>query len=368
MTRIAFVTNQRLFTSGREVFSEVASVRRELLLPARVLQQQGHDARLVSLSGMARMHIREELDQAECLVFGKIYRDPQRDGAQPFSSDAAAYDGVLAQRREDQHVYFCLSDDHFQDARFAAFYRSAAPMSRCWIVSSPAIAQRLRECPGEVRVFPEPVEMPRGEPHVPRRGLRHRIAVAVARQAKVGLDPWRMRLAWFGHPSNLPSLLAVLPELEALARDVPLHLECVTHPGAELVAELANRDAGFSAPLKVMVSAWSLEATHDALERCDAVLLPQLADSASQRAKSNNRLIDSLHAGRFAVAHPLPAYAELRDYAWVGESIEKGLRWLLRHPDEALARLKRGQEYVAEHHSREAFGKFWLDALALRTA
>ena len=368
MTRIAFVTNQPLFASGRQVFSEVASVRRELLLPAKALQERGHDTRLVSLSAMARLHIREELDQADCIVFGKIFHNPQRDGTEPFSAEAAEYARVLEQRRDDQRLYFCLSDDHFEDARFAGFYRSVAAKCRGWIVSSPAIGERLRESPGPVHVYPEPVEMPRGEPRVPRRGQRHRLAVALARRAKVGLDPWRMRLLWFGHPTNLPSLLAVVPELEALAHDVPLYLECVTQPGAELAARLSNRDAGFSAPLKIGVSAWSLDATRAALERCDAVLLPQLTESASRRAKSNNRLIDSLHAGRFAIAHPLPSYSELREYAWVGPSIGEGLRWLLRHADEALSRLKRGQDHVAEHHSRDALGRFWLDALALERA
>lgn len=365
MTRIAFVTNQPLFASGREVFSEVASVRRELLLPAKVLHERGYDTRLISLSAMARMHIGEELDQADCVVFGKIFRNPQRDGAVPYSAEAAEYERVLAaRRREDQRIYFCLSDDHFDDARFAAFYAAVAPRSRGWIVSSPAIAERLSGSPGPVRVYPEPVEVARNAPRVPRRGLRHRLALALARRANVGLDPWRMRLLWFGHPSNLPSLLAVVPELDGVARDVPLHLECITQPTAEL-AELARRDTAFSAPLKVTVSTWSPDAMREGLERCEAVLLPQLADSASRRAKSNNRLIDSLHAGRFALAHPLPSYAALRDYAWVGDSIGEGLRWLLRHPDEALQRLERGQAYVAKHHSLEALGDFWKETLQL---
>jgi hypothetical protein len=366
VTRIAFLTNQPLFASGRQVFSEVASVRRELLLPAKVLQERGHDIRVISLFAMARMHIREELDAADCVVFGKIFRNPQRDAGEPFSSDAAEYERVLAQRRDNQRLYFCLSDDHFDVPRFAAFYRSVAAAARAWIVSSQAIGERLRgESAAPVHIYPEPVETPRGEPRVPRLGWRRRLAVALARRAKVGLDPWRLRLLWFGHPSNLPSLLAVMPELETVARDIPIGLECVTQPGAELAAALATRSAGFLAPFKVSVSQWSLEATGAALERSDAVLLPQLADTASRRAKSNNRLVDSLHAGRFAIAHPLASYAELRDYAWVGESIAEGLTWLLRHPGEALSRLRRGQAYVEQHHSLPALATFWNNALEL---
>jgi len=365
VTRIAFVTNQPLLASGRQVFSEVASVRRELLLPAKVLQERGHETRLISLATMARLHIREELDQADHIIFGKIFVNPQRDGAEAFSSDAGEYERILAHRRDDQRLYFCLSDDHFEDARFAAFYRSVAPKSRGWIVSSPGIAERLPESPAPVSVYPEPVEMARNEPHVPRRGLRERMAVGLARRAKVGLDPWRLRLLWFGHSTNLPALLAVVPELDQLAEDVPLYLECVTQPGAPLAAKLTDRDTSFSVPLRIAVSPWSLDATRIALERSDAVLLPQLTDSPNRRAKSNNRLIDSVHAGRFAIAHPLPSYMELREYAWVGDTLGEGLRWLLRHPEEALKRLKRGQTYVAQRHSLEAFGQFWQRTLQL---
>jgi hypothetical protein len=98
------------------------------------------------------------------------------------------------------------------------------------------------------------------------------------------------------------------------------------------------------------------------------VLLPQLVDDPKKRAKSNNRLVDSLHAGRFVIAHPLPSYEELKEYAWVGDSISEGLRWLLRHPDEALSRLRAGQEYVAKHHSLEALADFWAKALELPEA
>ena len=73
-----------------------------------------------------------------------------------------------------------------------------------------------------------------------------------------------------------------------------------------------------------------------------AVLLPQAVREPKKRLKSNNRLIDTINSGRFAVCHPLPSYQELGDYAWIGESLADGIRWLLRHPEQAMARVKAG--------------------------
>jgi len=62
---------------------------------------------------------------------------------------------------------------------------------------------------------------------------------------------------------------------------------------------------------------WSLDYMTSAFEACDAVIIPQLAEDTRKRAKSNNRLVDALQAGRFVVAHAIPSYTELRDYCWL---------------------------------------------------
>jgi glycosyltransferase involved in cell wall biosynthesis len=366
VTSLAFVTHQTLALTGGTPASDLASVRREVILPALALRARGYEAGVISLRGLTSAHLRDVLGDARHVVFGKIFPNPGAAGAVSFASDADAYSKALSFLRQDQSAWLCVSDDHFDHAEFAAFYRSAAPRARGWIAPSPAIRDRLKQLLGcDAAIFPEPVEMPAGVPHVPRRGLRERIGSVVARHAKIGLEPWRVHLLWFGHPSNAAALLAALVELESLAREVPLHLECVTQPASELVAKITPRGQGFSAPLRISLTPWSLEATRAALERCDAVILPQLTDDPRKRAKSNNRLVDSLHAGRFVIAHPIPAYEELRQYAWIGDSIEDGLRWLLRHPGEALQRVRAGQEYVTKHHSIEALGEFWMKTLGL---
>jgi len=360
--RVAFITDQQLFDVGGTLQSPLASVRRELLLPAKVLADRGLRTDVISLPMWPREHLLKLLDKADRIVFGKLLPKRYEEGAQRFSAEAGAYRQLLAALPRSKWIAFCLSDDHFELPAFASFY-AEAPAS-LWVCSSEPLqakAQSVARCP--VLVYPEPAELPPGEARVPRRGLRERAGIWLARRTRVGLDPWRLRLLWFGHPSNAGSMQSVLPELRAFARDVPTALQCVTQPGSELDGEVTAPAVAATAALRVTVVPWSLGYMSDAFEDCDAVLLPQRSDDPQKRAKSNNRLIDTLQAGRFAIAQPIPSYEKLRDYAWVGESIAEGLRWLLRHPGQALQRVLAGQEFVARQHSLDALADFWLAAL-----
>src|SRR5205814_1562482 len=127
--------------------------------------------------------------------------------------------------------------------------------------------------------------------------------------------------------------------------------------------ETAAASAAQSSGLRIISSPWSLDYMPSAFEQCDAVILPQLAEDPPKRAKSNNRLVDALQAGRFAIANPIPSYSELREFCWVGESIREGLHWLVRHPAEALRRLIAGQAHDAKYHSARTLADFWLRAL-----
>lgn len=82
------------------------------------------------------------------------------------------------------------------------------------------------------------------------------------------------------------------------------------------------------------------------------------------RVKSANRLLETLRAGRIAVAHPLPSYLELKDFAWTGDRLEDGIRSVLENPAAALQRAREGQRYVAEKFSPRSIAERWLAAAA----
>lgn len=364
--RVAFITSVALAERGGSLHSDLASVRREILLPAQALRSRGTGTHVISLAQWPLDEAAALARRCDRLVFGKLLQDPAADDGVPYRAHSAPYREFLSRVAPHAHAVFCFADDHFDDETFAGFYRDVAAASFAWVASSPALGERIAGLArGPVHVYPEPVETPRMEPRVPRRGLRERFGLWFARRARVGTAAWRLKLVWFGHPTNADTLIGVLPELRAFAARFPLRVECVTLPGSALDREVTPA-AGFSdAEFQLTLSPWSKSALAAALEECDAVLLPQRHDDAKRAAKSNNRMVDALHAGRFVVAHPLPSYLALERHAWVGASISEGLDWLLRHPGEALRRLTAGQEFVAQNHSLDALAAFWQRTLAL---
>jgi len=178
-----------------------------------------------------------------------------------------------------------------------------------------------------VRVVTDPVEGRRGEPRTaPRQPVR---------------------LLWFGHPLNLDTLELGLPQIK-----VPFELTLVTAPGSG--AEATGH----------RFRAWSAHAVFEELRECDAVIIPSDPHNPRKSVKSPNRFTESLWAGRFVVAHPLPSYEPLAAFGWVGEDLGEGLAWLLQHPDAALARVRAGQDAVAERFSPQAVGRAWQAAIA----
>jgi hypothetical protein len=365
--RIAFITNTPLIETATGLSSSLASVRREIILPARGLNQRGVATHIISLRTWPLEEARKIVAKADRVVFGKLWTSADEAPQSMYEEDANAYRAVISEGIASGRTVFCLSDDHFDASHFSAFYKEVATTSRVWLASSEALKERLQRqtaCP--VLAYPEVTESATGVARTPRRGLRTRLGMWIARRSRVGMDPWRLKLLWFGHPTNVPSLVHVLPELERFAEHVPVWLECVTQRGAPVDARAAATSS--STPLRITVSPWSLEYMSSAFEACDAVLLPQSAEDPAKRAKSNNRMVDALQAGRFVIAHPIPSYEELRDYSWVGESITLGLDWLIRHPAAALRKIVAGQQYLAKYHSLEALTAFWLRALELESA
>jgi hypothetical protein len=81
--------------------------------------------------------------------------------------------------------------------------------------------------------------------------------------------------------------------------------------------------------------------------------------AAKKLVKSPNRVVEPLRAGRFVVAYPLPSYAELGDYVWLGEDISAGVAWALTNHEEVRRRLEAGQAYVARRFDPRAIGRVW---------
>jgi glycosyltransferase involved in cell wall biosynthesis len=310
--------------------SALASVRYRMIQPKVELERLGHR---VSFIDPRSPGAAEAARTADVLVFGKLMSQAARDG---FVPTADAYRGLLA-RVQGPKVVFDVNDDYFDVPAYAGFYRGEQPDA--WTTSTGTMAEVLVEfAQSPIHVVPEPFEGPHGEPRAPA--------------------PKSAGLLWFGHPTSVPELAASMDELVAAGKKHSLHLRCLTAPGHGAEQLCRTGTAG----LRVSFEPWSAAATWRALQACDLVILPAKLSRPLARAKSANRMIESLRAGRFALAHPRPAYLELADYSWVGESLAAGIDWALAHPRRALARITAGQGRVEAEYSPSAIAGKWIEA------
>jgi glycosyltransferase involved in cell wall biosynthesis len=312
--------------------SSVASVRYRLIIPARALDGGGFESRVTYIgAGANRRTLLERFQGAHAVVFGKLLAAP--DG---FAREAEQALELMAQlRAEGVALLADYSDDHFSDPLRGPAYRAIASAVDGVIASSPGLAEVIKQHTSvPVSVITDPVEGLRGQPRVAEQ------------------PPYR--LLWFGHPLNLETLQYGLPQLERVAAETPHSLTLVTAPSAG-----AEGLAGRFRP-------WSAQAMREELQICDAVVIPSNPYDPRKAVKSPNRFAESLWAGRFVLAHALPAYEELADYGWVGEDLGEGLRWLAAHVREASVRIERGQAAVAARFTPRVIAEAWKAAI-LRT-
>lgn len=292
--------------------STLASARYRMLIPAAQLK----NSKVVHLSPTAnRRTLMERFRGADAVVLGKLF-------------SPAAIDLVANLKEAGVAVLADYSDDHFSHPALGDAYRALANAVDRAVASTPGLAEVIAQhSTVPVSVVTDPVEGTQGEPRVPSG------------------EP--LRLLWFGHPTNLDTLQYALPQLQGL----PVSITLVTAPGAG-----AEQMAARFRP-------WSVRAVFDELRQCDAVFIPSNPYDPRKVVKSPNRFTESLWAGRFVLAHPLPAYQELADCGWVGEDLAAGVRWLAGNSEAAMHRVRKGQQLVAERFSPRAVGAAWQAAI-----
>ncbi len=316
--RVVWVSFAPLRKTPAGLASDLASIRYRLLIPAQALPE----SRVTQVAqGANRRTLLERFAGADAAVFGKILEP----ALAPVALELAA---ALSAKGVKVTVDFC--DDHFDHSQLGPVYRALANVADGIVVSTPALAEVVRQqTPTKVGIVGDPVEGARREPSALRQ------------------PP--LRLLWFGHPANLDTLRFGLPQLGARGLEFSLTVVTAAGSGAE------NSGHRFRP--------WSSDAVFDELGKCDAVIIPSNPYDPRKAVKSANRFTEALWAGRFVIAHPLPSYEPLAPYGWVGEDLGEGLAWLTGHPDEALARIRAGQDWVAANASREAIAAAWKAAI-----
>lgn len=327
--RILFFSMAPFRQTPAGVTSEIASARYRVIIPAEHLNRRGHTAQIVALPpGQVPAEVyRLEADAA---IFAKSFSPSNEDLAREL-------------RARGMRVLVDYCDDHFEHPQHGPHFKRMAAIATEVVASTEALAASIKRHTGrDATVITDPVEGPRGmprfEPKLPA-----------------------LRVLWFGHPTNLVSVIDKAEELRALAQRMPVELTLVTERSAEVERFAGGVAALMPDRLKVRLVPWSLDATWKSLEACDLVWIPA-ADEAQKMAKSPNRLIESMWAGRLVVADPVPAYRPFEDLFALGAGLDAGVARALEDAKAVEQRLREAQRRIARSHSGFECGRLWAAA------
>jgi hypothetical protein len=323
-----------------ELESDVASYRYRAAIPLRELAARGHACNWYALRlGEPVTTGHPALADADVLVVAKNHSE--RD-------EVVAL--VEAARARGVATVVDTCDDYFSVPHpLTPHYRALVARADLVTTSSFRLAGAIEDATNaEAHVVRDPYEgpegVPRWSPDTPVKAL------------------------WFGTPFNLPALLDEAIALPGRIEGYSVDVEVLTRESDGLEAALEHLNARAAGKITLHFTEWSLERNFQALDECDLALIPVRSDDRFSLAKGPNRLVETLRAGRYAIAGALPAYEEFGPYASVGEDAAEAIAWALRNPAEVIERIAAGQAYIERHYSPQAVAAEWEAALGVALA
>jgi hypothetical protein len=171
----------------------------------------------------------------------------------------------------------------------------------------------------------------------------------------------KIRAVWYGSSGNLDTLSTGLRQLAAI-KGRRISLTLVTDAAPDQVAPMLHGMPEPNSEIRVEMFPWSLEKQWRVTRSADVILLPSSPDK-EKIVKGHNRLVQAIHAGRLALAYPLPQYLELGDYCWCGEDMADGFNWALANRQDVRRRLVDGQAYIDTRFSPKAVAARWREEI-----
>lgn len=344
--RISWIAFDSFVPECNHYTSAIASLRYRATIPSQYLAAIGHD--VIFHHFYARQTWNEyplHGLEADILVFSK-------------SGNYANERAVQIAKSHGAKVIFDISDNYFAHTFYGKHYHTMTEMADQVVVPTRMMAQLVEEKTGRTPiVIPDPVEGTRASPsicyHDKIQGVKK---IPFFRNAK---RETRLQLLWFGSKYNLPTLYSFIPELLIYSRRQPVDLHVVTDPNSD-IANVVCQYNSLQKGLHLRFTPWSLDMMEKAFQECDIVIIPSNAEDKKKKTKSPNRLVESVWAGRFVVAHPIPCYMDYEDCAWIGDDLTDGIRWALSHPDIVVQRILKGQNYIGQQLLPETISKQWV--------
>jgi hypothetical protein len=340
--------------------SHIASIRYRTLIPARELQRRGIENVIISPEADARSAEQLRAGRSAALIGKLSLFDPQA------VLESARAHLALAARAQSLgiRVIADVCEDRFDHKLLGGYWKDMVRTADRIVTSTTQLAELVRRAGAQdVEIVPDPVE---GRGDRPRFQPGSKMDAAMDKSHG---DPIPLRILWFGHQSNLDEVQEFLPDLDRWVRSrskfADFNIVTAAGFGAEnFVTERKTAGSG----LRIQHVVWTLGDAEDALQDCDLVIIPATLQNSRKRSKSANRVTESLHAGRYVLAHPVPSYLEFADYAWIGDDLFAGLDWALAHPDSVVEQIRAGQNFIRQTCLPAEIASRWEVALDLAKA
>lgn len=327
--RINWVTFAEVVADRSGLTSNLASLRYRVIAPVRELAGD-FEHRIIPIDGQTSLEVVADAMDADVVVFSK----------------SAAGDNEAHARQAQARgvrIVFDVCDNRYEAPGVGAHYLAMTRLADMVVCNTPEMAQIVAAHTGrQAAVIEDPYEGDR-----------------VAPKFSPGE---RLKLLWFGHPTNLDSLNAAMADLVAFGAGHPFHLVMLTQFNPDFPAAVAELNQLYGPRIGFSFTPWSLEAQARALEACDLVILP-IVDGPRKIGKSANRLVNALWAGRPAVANPLAAYAPFEPWMPIGQRLSEGLVELLQAPDDVPRRIAQAQDYIATRYAPGVIADQWRQVL-----
>jgi hypothetical protein len=328
-----FATHIDTLPDGR-YFSSRASTRFQCLIPAQELEKMGHEINIIQSDRIADPNELLDDDFGEIVVFIKNF---------------VLIDEVFAERarRLNRRVIYSFCDFDFHNPELKAHRQKMAKLADQCV----AVSEDLAEITAKALDIPVPAMIT--DPYE-GPGFAARFAP----------DPEELKLVWFGNAGNLQELFDQVPALAEFGRDFPISVNVVAVTVDGIAEAFSQVNKKFKGRLELRFTPWSRENTWTSLEQGDLVLIPSI-DNEKKKAKSPNRVVESLRNGRFVVAHPVSAYQDYSNFIRIDSDITAGLRWTMEHKAEIEQSIHRGQDYIEKRNSPKAVAAAWLRLLSI---
>lgn len=340
--------------------ASLATNRYRAIQPAKGLGARGHKVKLIPME----LWVAPDFDklgkgEPDVVVIGKLLPRLKGDAGRYERLGTSVISAIEKARQGGARVFADINDDYFSDEQRGGYLRSLVAAVDGVIAGSPAMTTAVeRHCDTPTYVVGDPLGSPRGEPAVFRHSESGLGRVLGSVLPKLLPRP-RLRLVWYGNAPNWPGMKAWMERLAGLGKEQPVVVRVVSLPGIGIEKFASDFNSRFAPEAVMEFIPWEEDSIWEVVAESHIVLIPSDLKDSGKSVKTANRLTDALHCGRFVVASPVPAYLEYQDCAWLGEDLLEGIRWAVSHPDDALERLRRGQEKVARNCSVEAIAAAW---------